>query len=353
MSKILTQMPLSPELVKAAYLFLLGREVENEEVALMGVNYHKNVAQLREYLICSVEGSKSLLEVLTRIAPFETAIFRSRRGIDIELNLNDTGLTSSIISRDEFEVHIETLIREYLSPDQTFVDVGANIGWFTLIAAKLITEQSSNQKKQKGQVLAFEANPNTAAILIRNIARNQYTNIVVPYVLGLGTEMSTGYVDVAMQGNISGASVYEDQLEQLNLSQIEIREKYLETDESFGLDGLKAITIFSLDEVLKSYSQKIGLIKIDIEGGEFKVLQGAIEILNSHKPVVLLELHWDKLLFVSGVRPSEVLHFFERISYMVVDPTNDVSKPLTGPEIDKIVLDNGYFDFLALNKEKL
>ena len=51
-----------------------------------------------------------------------------------------------------------------------------------------------------------------------------------------------------------------------------------------------SIKLIKLDDLLKDYDQEIGLIKIDVEGHENKVIDGSIELLKKNKPVIIMEL---------------------------------------------------------------
>lgn len=69
-------------------------------------------------------------------------------GLTIFLNPADKTITQAVLQSDAWEPETTAAIRNILKPGDTFIDVGANIGWFTLIASREVGE--------KGRVIAFE-----------------------------------------------------------------------------------------------------------------------------------------------------------------------------------------------------
>ncbi len=69
------------------------------------------------------------------------------------------------------EPEVQSVLQKHLQPGMTFYDVGANIGFFSLLAAQLVGKQ--------GSVVAFEADPEIASRLRENISRNQKSAISV------------------------------------------------------------------------------------------------------------------------------------------------------------------------------
>lgn len=71
----------------------------------------------------------------------------------------------------EVEPTVQEVLQQYLRPGMTFYDIGANIGFFSLLAARLVG--------QKGRVIAFEADPETASRLRGNVEKNAFDWITV------------------------------------------------------------------------------------------------------------------------------------------------------------------------------
>jgi len=81
------------------------------------------------------------------------------------------GVDDGIYRSGEWEPEISNLIRKYLSPGDTFIDIGANIGYHTLHAATLVGDS--------GKVVAFEPLPRLSEQMTRSIKENNFSNITV------------------------------------------------------------------------------------------------------------------------------------------------------------------------------
>jgi FkbM family methyltransferase len=139
-------------------------------------------------------------------------------------------------------------MRRLLKPGELFVDVGANVGYFSLLAARL-----------GGRVIAFEPNPDCRAELAHNIALNGFGDIDV---------RATGIADRRGQDVL-----------------------YVESEENLGAGSLKsvsghpiAVELDTLDGQLAGESPAI--IKLDIEGAELMALRGGTQTLERARAVI-------------------------------------------------------------------
>ncbi|MGV8130095.1 MAG: FkbM family methyltransferase [Methanolinea sp.] len=137
----------------------------------------------------------------------------------------------------------------YLKPGDNVVDVGANIGLISLYSARLV--------KENGSVLSIEPNPEIFDYFSKNIELNNLDTIK-PVHAALGAYESSGYLD---------ENSFDD-------CQVSISEK-----------GTTRVDIISLDS-LTGHLEKIDLFKIDVEGFEKFVLEGASKSLEKTKCIV-------------------------------------------------------------------
>jgi len=158
-----------------------------------------------------------------------------------------------------YEAGTLRFIRESVSSDSTFVDVGANIGAMTLFAAKLVPD---------GRVLAFEALPHIADDLRHNVAINGFTNVDILQV-ALGERY--GYADIFPNLEERGSS--------------SLLEK---TNDPRAYDKPQRVPIFPLDHFTRA-AGRIAVIKMDVEGYEARVLEGAQQTIEEHHPKIILE----------------------------------------------------------------
>ena len=341
---------LTPDVVAAAYHLLLDRAPDAGSSLEDGVNYHKTVKALRKNFAATPEGTKNLFELLFPHLPFDIITVKSKRGYDIKINLKDLGVSSSIFLTDDFEPHIEQYICSHIDPCKSFIDIGANIGWFTLIAGRKMAQYWTPEKGERGRVISFEANANTAKILMSNVVASPYRDQidVFPYALSDSTDIL--YFEDMKVGNIAGSSVYPNPLNHLNSVQQGILAKYNGSYEAVGQNPLLKTPCLPLDEVLEDHRQDIGLIKMDVEGSEPSVIRGAKETLKRFKPDMLVEFHGDKLRLVSDATPASLVAQIADLGYAFYDFQSENKQALSSEEITQIVDANGYYDFIAKPK---
>ena len=154
-------------------------------------------------------------------------------------------------------------LEELVQPGWTAVDVGANIGYFTLLMANRVGPQ--------GKVIAFEPLAENFRILKENIQLNDHRNVVAE---NLALMSRTGRIELrsATPGAITWvASVKIDQ------------------NSAVESQSVEAVT---LDEyVQRKGIAKVDFLKIDVEGAEASVLEGATSVLDRDKPILLIEMH--------------------------------------------------------------
>ncbi len=163
-----------------------------------------------------------------------------------------------------YEPELQTALRDFLRPGMTVYDVGANIGYITLMMAHNVGV--------KGQVFAFEALPVNVERIQKNISLNKLANVTIISVAVLDrTAPVTFYVHASVgMGKAAGSAGRP-------------AEQY--TSE-ISVPGV------SLDEfVYLQGNPAPAAVKMDIEGGEVLALPGMRRILQDQHPLLLLELH--------------------------------------------------------------
>jgi FkbM family methyltransferase len=168
-----------------------------------------------------------------------------------------------------FEPGESRLVRELLGPGDTFVDVGAHIGWFSTIAAGRVGET--------GQVVAIEPYPANATVLKDNLARNRCRNVRV---LGSAVGSAPGTLTLARGADSGGVTALD----------------WVRT-------GRVEVPVTTLDEALAGVGP-VALLKIDVEGWEAQVLRGAARTL-ARAGRVLIEIN-PPALRRAGSSPEEL-----------------------------------------------
>lgn len=159
-------------------------------------------------------------------------------------------------------LRIHRLLGHCLRPGATAIDVGANIGYNTIRAARLVGP--------RGLVFALEPTPDTLAVLRHNIAASGLANVVVePVAAG----RVAGARDFFVRGGVSAVnSLFPDS-------------RYAQ------VTGVLRVPVMPLDELVDGAA---GVVKIDVEGAELEVLEGMPRLLRAPGTVLIVE--WDPLL---------------------------------------------------------
>lgn len=158
-----------------------------------------------------------------------------------------------------YEPQQEAILAELLKGASVFWDVGAHVGWYSLLANRLMPNQ--------GQIVCFEPNPSNFGYVKMHIERNRVKRIYA--------------LDAALSDR-SGTAIFSGTNQTGGLT------------ESGSKNGFTVNTI-SADEFISKHNSIPDLIKMDVEGAEDRVLAGATNLLSQHKPTILLSTHgWKK-----------------------------------------------------------
>ena len=153
------------------------------------------------------------------------------------------------------EPEVRDFLASHLKPGGSFYDLGANIGYFTLVGASLVGPA--------GAVRSYEPFPANLAALRRNVELNALSNVVI--------------VPAAVADRAGEARFEVGPTDQ---------------DGRIGEGDLVVRTV-SIDDELASGAPPPTVVKIDVEGAEGKVLEGMSATLRDRRPIVLCELHED------------------------------------------------------------
>jgi FkbM family methyltransferase len=174
------------------------------------------------------------------------------------------------------EPGVQKALIDLLEPGMTFYDVGANMGFFSLIAWRRVG--------QHGRVRSFEPLPESARTLRHNVALNRAENVEV-------VEAAVGAEPGRAQLAVTAESV------QAHLAEI---------DTDTPTIGVVNVDVTAIDAELAAGRPTPDVVKIDVEGAELRVLAGMRETLEQHRPALICELH--------GTAP-EVCDFLEALGY--------------------------------------
>lgn len=183
---------------------------------------------------------------------------------------------------------IETeLVRQTLRPGDTFVDVGAHVGYYALFAAR--------QVGPTGRVHALEAHPDNHALLEQNIALNAYPNIEAFHVAA-SDEAGVAELYVSTSGNLGGHALVPSGGKSEDSPRVEVRTVRL--DDHFAEHGLRP-----------------DVMKLDVEGAEARVVRGMDETLATGRPHTLFFEFSPGPLRAAGDEPLALLETLAQHGY--------------------------------------
>jgi FkbM family methyltransferase len=194
-----------------------------------------------------------------------------------------------------YEPEVQDALLRELSPGDTFFDVGANGGFFSLLGAQVVGAE--------GRVIGFEPHPETARQCRAQLRLN-------------GLDRAT-CVEAAICDK-SGSISFSDGSNSFN--------RHLVNGEQAGpVIHVKATT---LDEAVEVYGVP-NVIKMDIEGAELLALQGATRLLREHRPTLILEIHSPELV-------KKILPMLRDFDYELIELTEN-----EGDQVRKFVARSG------------
>lgn len=206
------------------------------------------------------------------------AIIADAQGLRLHLNPDDSGLSMELAIEGVHEPILTELWQDLIRPGMTVVDVGANIGYFALLAARRVG--------QTGKVIAIEPAPVTARFLRRNAEENLAANtVILECAVGRASGRQPLYV-----------------FDKTNWNSLVPRDGAVATIE---------VEVETLDHLLR-HEACIDVVRMDVEGYEGDVIGGMSAVISRHKPFIVMELHASIL---SAPAVQEVLTLLLGVGY--------------------------------------
>ena len=160
----------------------------------------------------------------------------------------------------------------HLGPGKVVFDIGANIGYYSLLAARYVGD--------RGFVLAVEPATRNIHFLYEHIHRNRVRNVAV---LGAACADKEGLAAFDVKDNYAMGRI------------VEVDKKSQGGSEPILARRLHLVPTVTVDAICAASGLIPDVIKIDVEGAELRVLQGATNTLERFRPTLLLSVHSDEL----------------------------------------------------------
>lgn len=199
--------------------------------------------------------------------------------IKMFLNPEDPMVTKRLVEERTWEPNETHWFLKRVKPGHVVVDVGANVGYYTLIAGKLVGET--------GRVYAFEPDPSAFAILERNVALNGLTNVVLEQ---KAASNEPGTLRLYLSEENKGDH------------------RIFETEEARESIEIEAV---ALDDYFEGREPRIDFIKIDTQGAEAVIIDGLDRVIRANPAITLVVEFWPRALHEFGRESDALLEKFE------------------------------------------
>lgn len=195
------------------------------------------------------------LESMATDKPLKCSVFGKTFGL---LAMRGDKLAERIAEHGMYERHLSWFLRHNLHSGDVFFDVGANVGYHTVLAAQVVGPS--------GRVISFEPHPAMRRLLTRNIAGNGLTNVTV---------------DPRALSSSSGSARLDFDLFDSGATSVAL--------DSSPTDGKTEVTITTLDQACMDHGIVPFITKIDAEGLEADILMGGSQLFTKRRSVIVME----------------------------------------------------------------
>jgi FkbM family methyltransferase len=270
--------------VRYAYRILLDREPESS-VALN--RRFDSRLHLRTHFLTSEEFSKYSPQLSPLLDCW--VIKETSHGFRIFVSLNDLYISRNILlgAYEESEVDV---VKSIIRPGDAVIDVGANIGFYTMLFAKLVGSA--------GEVIAFEPLSELYAAAVRSKAENGFGQNCTLHNMALSDSVGKAALRRATWTiNFGGAYLSDG---------VSVPPGHIDEE----------VNTARLDDYITN--KRCAFIKLDVEGAEAKVIRGGIGLLERDKPIILSELHTPMLKRVSGCTADDFIEMMRVLGYKCV-----------------------------------
>jgi FkbM family methyltransferase len=265
-----------------------------------------------------------------RLRPHLASLFgRSVRvsvlGKTFNMDLRDDAMSSTLFADGIWEPEETFFVGKTLQPGMAFVDVGANIGYYTVIASGIVGSA--------GKVFAFEPDPKNFALLQKNIDANGCENVIA--IQKAVTASVQSIFLYRSNNNFGDHRVYEPQGEFL----------------AGKVRSAIAIESVSLDQYFDRNRTRIDLLKMDIQGSEYEAFVGMQELLERNSDIMILTEFWPKGLAQAGASPQVYLDEVRKCGFEIFRLDATGSRKVSDRDILGHLSEDGYMNLVFSRRD--
>ena len=286
--------------IEACFRLLLGRAPNPEERSGHFAQAGHDLSSVVAGYLNSLEFARRGLLATTEAAPAIAEL----EGYRLYARADDAAVGRHVLA-GEYEPEVVAVFRRKLAPAMAVIDIGANIGYFTMLAASLVGAA--------GFVLAIEPNPANARLLEASRRANGFEQVEVAQV---AAGRRTGLLALNATHSNGTTSDPAAELGQLLRAQ---------TVPCLTVDGLAGS------------GRRFALIKVDVEGAEYNALLGAQALIARDRPAIISEFSPNLMPGISGVEGPDYLRWLHARGYAisVIEPGGGLEP--AGQDVDAVM----------------
>ena len=273
--------------VEACYTLLLNRPPDTEGLAHYRRRLDSQHLSILD-VVAEMVGSPEYESARQTPAAEPATVTVDAGRFRLQVFAADRAIGHAMAATGAFEQDVSDTLDGLLRPGSVFVDVGANYGWHSLLAASAVGTT--------GRVIAIEPNPLNTLLLRRSAEENGFTNITVRT---MATSDRDGFGALETDGS-NGRIISLDAT----------------IEEPVGCSFV--VPLRRLDAILeRAGDPTVDVVKIDVEGFELATLRGATELIERHHPVIVSEFFPLALRSTGGVEPESYLNALRDLEYSI------------------------------------
>lgn len=236
------------------------------------------------------------------------AIVRTCDGHRLFVDTTDLSVSADLIAKGFFDGGVERVIRRELKPGQIAADVGAHVGYFTLVMASIL--------RARGRLHSFEPQPKMFAMLRKSVVLNAYRDRVTTHEFALGA--LNGKERIVIPRELTGGAHIEWRDDSSRII----------TDDEYEVHDIQVRT---LDKVLAEQGvQALDFMKIDAEGSEAQIIDGMGDLLNH--PTLKIVMEWSEPQLRSRGDPQTLLSRLRNANFVIQEIGRDGTCTLRSDE---------------------
>lgn len=235
-------------------------------------------------------GPRDLLKIVSG-SPF---IIRQlpKQGFSIVVDVRDPAISRPILLIGEYERNVSELVASLVKENSRFLDVGANIGYFSLLAAS---------RHESVRVFSFEPDPDNVRLLKTSIAFNGFESRITVYPCAVSDRNETlSFSNLGNEKNLGARFTAKSR-------------DILESRATGKGTLFREVQAVCLDEFLKN--EQFDVVKVDIEGYEPHAFKGMFNLLRKNRPTVVTEFAPGTIEHITRTDPLDLLKLFVHLGY--------------------------------------